>query len=132
MTLISDMAASIVSKGLATALGTDIFGFRFPSSPLNCICIIPAGGREPDLYDSSGAIDRPGMQVQVRNTDVLAAEASAEAIRRGLDLATISGYVICRTTRSRPVDVTSPDDLKADDGPAYRFSVDFILSEVRI
>lgn len=131
MTLVSDIAAKLVSSSLATALGTDIFAYRFPSSPLNAICIIPMSLKEPDPLLGSNSLDYPAFQIQVRNTNVKTAESSAEMIRTTLDYATLSGYVYIRTTRSRPVDLTNPDDLTVTGGPAYRFSVDFTTMKVR-
>jgi hypothetical protein len=131
MTLISDIAAKLIAGGFGTAFGTDIFAYQFPASPLNCVAIIPLAGQGPEHYDATGSIDFPGLQIQARNTSIKTAGEKAEAIRQALDLATIGGYVICRTTRSQPSNVTSPDDLKAGGGPVYRFSVDFVLAKAR-
>lgn len=131
MTLIPDITAALISGGFGTAFGTDIFAYQFPASPLDCVAIIPLDGLEPDHYDATGSIDYPGLQIQARNTSIKTAGEKVEAIRKALDLATIGGYVTCRTTRSQPRNVTSPDDLKAGGGPVYRFSVDFVLINVR-
>ncbi|MCK9569689.1 minor capsid protein [Candidatus Pacearchaeota archaeon] len=131
MTLISDITAALIAGGFGTAFGTDIFAYQFPVSPLNCVAIIPLAGQEPLRYDASGSIDYPGLQIQARNTSIKTAGEKAEAIRQALDLATIGGYVVCRTTRSQPSNVTSPEDLQTGGGPVYRFSVDFVLTKVR-
>jgi len=131
MTLISAITAALIAGGFGTAFGTDIFAYQFPASPLNCVAIIPLSGQEPVHYDATGSIDYPGLQIQSRNTSIKTAGENAEAIRQALDLATIGGYVICRTTRSQPSNVTGSEDLQTGGGPVYRFSVDFVLTKVR-
>ena len=130
MTLISDIAAKLVAVGYGTAIGTDIFPFLFPPSPLKCICIFPLGGRIPDEVQGDTGIDYPGFQIQVRDIDLEQAASDAEAIRLALNDTTAGNYTMF-TTRSQAIDVTSPDDLQATNGPLWRFSVDFETILVR-
>lgn len=126
MTLASDVAAKIIALGQGTALGTDIFAYRFPSSPINCVCIFLLHGYEPDEVQGSPSdgIDYPGFQIQARNTDVKAAAAKVEAIRLGLAGVAAGDYTVF-AVNSGPMDMTNPDDLAANGGPAYRFKTDF-------
>lgn len=124
MTLISDITAALISLGYATALGTDLFPWRFPPAPLACIVIIPMSGKTPREVMGADGVDFPGFQIQVRDTVELDAYNDAEAIRLDLNGSTAGNYSIF-TTRSQPSDVTSPEDLAATDGPVYRFAVDF-------
>jgi hypothetical protein len=128
MTVFSDMAAALISAGYGTAIGTDIFAYKFPGHPLIAYLILPYGGRGPDYCDQRTALDHPGFQVQVRHTTKSTAESRAEGIRAAMDLREIVGYVICRTTRSHAVDLTSPEDEALGVG---RFSIDFELLKVR-
>jgi len=132
MTLISDVAAKLIALALggATAMGTNIFAYRFPPSPINCICIFPLAGYVPDEVQGGDGIDYPGFQIQVRNASVTTAMAYCEAIRLGLNGVDAGDYTIF-TNRSLPIDLTNPDDLAANGGPAYRFSVDFETTKVR-
>jgi hypothetical protein len=124
MTLISDISAALIAGGFATALGTDLFPWRFPPAPLSCIVIIPMSGRTPREVMGADGVDFPGVQIQVRSTIELDAYNDAEAIRLALNGSTAGAYSVF-TTRSQPSDVTSPEDLAVTDGPVYRFSVDF-------
>jgi hypothetical protein len=131
MGLVEDITALLITGGFGTVYGTDIF-YRLPALPLNCVSIFLIGGPEPDYYSTNaapGALDYAGFQIQVRNTNSKTARDNAEAIRKAFDLATLSGYVILRTTRAQPIDLTNDDDLKAK---VYRFSVDFTTVKVRV
>lgn len=114
----------------------------FPLGVVNCVAIFPAAGgltghpgMGPLRYsDGSGtpqAIDTPNFQVQVRYTDPFNAFSRCEAIRQYLDENPPTGYILSKTTRSQPDDLTTPDDLALIGGPAYRFSCNFEAAKVR-
>ena len=122
MSLISDMSAALIAAGYATAEGTDLFAILFPpASQINCLCIIPLAGRVPVEVMGGAGIDYPGVQIQVRNSDLQTAIETAEAIRLAFTKTTQGEYTLY-ATRSHPVNLTNPDDIKAGQ---YRFSVDF-------
>jgi hypothetical protein len=119
-----------------------IYRMLFPSDVINCICVFPSGGGieghigiSPMHYTESdgsvGSIDLPGIQIQVRYTDPFGAFARCEAIRIWLDENNPPGYILTRTTRSQPDDLTNNNDLSMSGGPAYRFSADFSTAKVR-
>lgn len=125
MTLLAEVVAALVALGHGTALGTDIFAFRWPISPVEGVCIIPLGGGVPDeIQGSRDGVDYPGFQIQVRKKSSRMAYEKAEEIRLDLNGTDAGEYTIF-STRSSPVDITSSDDLQAGGGPFYRFSVDF-------
>lgn len=135
MTLIDDIANHLADMPAATL---PIYRMLFPPDIVNCIAIFPSGGGVggnigvgPLHYDSTGAIDYPGFQVQVRYTDPYNAYYLAEEIRKWLDQNPPTGYVICTTRRSQPDDLTNANDLSMAGGPAYRWSVDFGMLKVR-
>lgn len=130
MALVQDVAAALVAGGYATALGADLFAYNFPDLPHNAVCIIPLAGAPSDHYwhgsSGVGAIDYPGIQIQVRNVSKSVAETLAERIRIGLDGSEINNHIYCWTTRSWP------SYLGEDAGtPRHRFSVDFRLAKSR-
>lgn len=119
-----------------------IYPMQFPSDVVNCIAVFPTGGGVggsigigPTYYSSAttkpGALDYPGVQIQVRYTDPWNAFAICEAIRLWLDFNPPTGYVKCITNRPQPDDLTNAADLSLSGGPAYRWSVDFSFSKVR-
>ena len=130
MTLISDIVAGLVAIGYATAIGTDVWPNRFPSSPLKCVMIKAMPGQIPSEEMGGDGIDYPGFQIQVRDIDQEQAMLDADAIRLGLNNSTRGEYTVF-TTRSAPIDLTNPADLEATDGPVYRFSVDFDTIKIR-
>jgi hypothetical protein len=112
-----------------------VYPFQFSSDIVDCIAIFPLSGQGSTYFSDStspmGAIDRPGVQCQVRYTDPANAFVLCEAIRKWLDQNPPTGYTMLFTTRDQPQDVTSPEDLAMNGGPAYRFSCDFALTLVR-
>lgn len=121
----------LIANGYGTALGTDIWpNGHLPATPpfaVNMIAVIAMSIRPPDFYDQGNLICYPGIQVQVRNTDYELAVSMCESIRQSLHMYIPPGYVVCRTTRSRVQDVTTPEELNATSGPIYRIAVDFEL-----
>ncbi len=134
MALEDDMVSHIISLGHATALGTDIFIAPLPPSPIKAMRVKALGGPEP-TYCSSGAtptaLESLRWQLQVRDSDLQAARDLAEAVRKALDLNPPLGYWELRATVPQPVDVTSPDEQKATDGPICRYVVEFVAERVR-
>jgi hypothetical protein len=119
-----------------------IYPMQFPADVINCIAVFPTGGgvggnigvssgHFTNGSGNAGALDYPGVQVQVRYTDPHNAFAIAEDIRKWLDFNPPTGYVALATNRSIPDDLTVTSDLEMVGGPAYRFSVDFGLVKVR-
>jgi hypothetical protein len=140
VTIIEDVA-----NLLADMPGQDlpIYPILFPLDVVNCVAIFPAGGgltgypgmgpiRYAGTDNTPQAIDTPNFQVQVRYTDPFNAFARCEAIRQWLDENNPTGYIISKTTRSQPDDLTIQADLDMDGGPAYRFSVNFEAAKVRM
>jgi hypothetical protein len=127
LTLESTIAAALVSGGFGTALGTDIFVDMMPVTPLGGCLIIPLAGREPDEEQGGDGVDYPGLQIQVRGVDPVAAKAKAEAIRLAFTKLTAGDYTLS-ATRSYPTNLTGPTDLKAG---VYRFSIDFETIKIR-
>jgi hypothetical protein len=126
MTLVSDIAAALVSGGFASALGTDIFAYMWPVGMTGYL-IVPLAGRLPSEEMGGNGIDYPGFQIQTKNASLATAEANAEAVRAYLNGTTKGSYSIF-TTRSHPVHISSPEDIEAG---YYRFSVDFETILVR-
>ena len=122
----------LIALGYGTAVGKDIWPNKhLPATPpaaVNMIAVIPLSIRNPDLYDLGNMICYPGIQVQVRNLSYELAVSTLEAIRTALHMYQPPGYVICKTTRSRVNDVTTPEEINATNGPIYRVSVDFELT----
>jgi 3-mercaptopyruvate sulfurtransferase SseA len=74
-TLAEDIAAALTTAGY-----TDLRVFRFDSISVPQICIIVGGGTA--YIVSGGDIEKPNVQIQVRDADLATAEARALAIRQ--------------------------------------------------
>lgn len=79
MTLATDIAAVLTTAGYS-----NLRAYRFDSSSVDQICIIPGGGRKDLVFSSDGSgsadIARPNVQIQVRDADLATAENRALAI----------------------------------------------------
>lgn len=82
MGLEEDIAASLATQGIGT-VGTDIFTGTLPSSPQNCVAVIPTGGIR--LREDLNAIKRPSFQVVARNARWNLGMDKAELIFTALD-----------------------------------------------
>jgi hypothetical protein len=133
-----------ICNKLADMPGQDlpVYPFLFPMDVVNCVAIFPAGsglssipGTGPLYYakDGSkpGAIDTPNIQIQCRYTDPANAFVRCRAIQEWIDFNPPTGYLILKSSRSQPDNLTSPEDLAMVGGPAYRFSCNYECAKVR-
>jgi len=112
LTLASDIAAVLTASGYR-----DIRAYRFDSSTVPQICIIPGGGSA--YIVSGGDIEKPNVQIQVRDADLATAEARALAIRTLLHKnESISGTVTCIWDGRAP-------DYWQDANNIHIFSIEF-------
>lgn len=112
MTLATDIAAVLTTGGY-----TNIRAYRFDSSTVPQICIIPGGGSA--YIVSGGDIERPNVQIQVRDADLATAEARVLAIRTLLHKSeSISGAVTCIWDGRAP-------DYWIGDNNYHIFSIEF-------
>lgn len=86
--IMTDVAAKIVSLGLGTAVGTDVFKGQMPDTPDVCIGVHAYGGAAPD--DVLG-VEYPKFQLEVRSTSPEAAYAKAYGLMKGF-------YALTNTT----------------------------------
>jgi len=83
----AEIVRAIISNGLATALGTDIFigtSAKLPTQTL-VITVIATGGLGRDITHNGDNYERPSCQVAVRARSYVAARDRAVAIWRALD-----------------------------------------------
>lgn len=135
MTLIETLANWLADM---PGLSLPIFPMQFSSTIKNCIGIFPTGGGVqgnigvgPGYFSDGGvlnAFDYPGAQVQVRYENPNDAFLICEQIRLWLDMNPPTGYLMIKTNRSQPDDLTSTSDAEAD---IYRFSCEFSFIKVR-
>ena len=117
-TLIEDIAAALTAAGY-----TDLRAYRFDSSKTDQICIIQGGGSA--YIVTGGDIEKPNIQIQVRDNNLANAEAKAEAIKVLLhknDSITDTVAVIW--------DGRAPD-YWADDNGLHIFSIEFKVTKCR-
>ncbi len=112
MTFASDIAAVLTAAGYS-----NLRAYRFDSSTIPQICIIPGGGSA--YIVSGGDIEKPNVQIQVRDADLATVEARAQAIKNLLHKSeAISGTVTCIWDGRAP-------DYWIDDNGLHIFSIEF-------
>ncbi len=112
MTLASDIAAVLTAAGY-----TNLRAYRFDSSTVPQICIIPGGGSS--YIVSGGDIEKPNVQIQIRDADLATAEARAIAIRDLLHKKDdLTGTVTCVWDGRAP-------DYWVDENGLHIFSIEF-------
>ena len=79
--MLTEIAAYLVSKNIGT-LGTDLFAAFMPDKPDNCVALFEYAGQPMELTmgDSDPVLERPGLQVKVRNTDYQTGKAKIDDI----------------------------------------------------
>ncbi len=79
MSLLEEIMDYLIAEGVATAVGTDIFGGFAPANTLLGLAITETGGFEGErTHDVPGvAYERPTFQVRAWEKDYLAARAKA-------------------------------------------------------
>lgn len=77
--LLDDIAGKLEEAGIGT-IGTNIFKGELPDQPDNCIALFEYAGSPPELTHDGKEIERPGLQVRVRNKGYAAGRAKAESV----------------------------------------------------
>lgn len=78
--MLDDIEKYLISKGVATVTGIDIFKGGLPEEPDDCISLQQYGGEPPDTL----GYEKPGLQIFVRSASYLAAKAKAKKIDKAL------------------------------------------------
>ena len=118
MTLISNIATVLTNAGLS-----NIKAYRFDSSSVPQICIIPGGGSVDMISSTDGGSSndfaRPTLQIQIRDSDLATAESRAHAIIALLHRSkSVSGCISVAWDGRTP-------DYWADDNGLHIFSIEF-------
>ncbi len=112
MSLVEDIGAALTSAGYS-----NLRYWRFDSSSVDQICIIPFGGTA--YIVSGGDIEHPNLQIQVRDAVLKTAHDRAAAIKTLLHKNTaISNQVFMHCDRPTP-------DYWTDENDLHVFSVEF-------
>lgn len=118
--MMRDVAGKIVSLGLGTAIGTDLFLGQMPDSPDVCVGVHAYGGAAPD--DVTGC-EYPKFQLQVRSTSPETAYAKAYGLMKGLhslrSVALGTTLYHCITADSDPI------PIGADGRGRWTYTVNF-------
>jgi hypothetical protein len=119
MTLAEDVAAALTAAGYS-----NLRAFRFDHSTASQICIIPFGGSQEKIFSTDGRggsdIQRPRVQIQVRDADLATAEARANAIIALLHRGTVANCIsVIWDGREK--------DYWQDDNSRHVFSIEFLV-----
>ena len=117
MSIVEDISAALVAGGYSNTRA-----YRFDSSTIPQICIIPGGGTVDMIASTDGRgthdLTRPNVQIQVRDASLATVDARAKAIITLLHRAPLSGYVACWWNGRQP-------DMRVDENNLYIFSIEF-------
>lgn len=121
--LLENLAAYLVTQGICSKEGSDLFIGTFPETDGNAVKLEQTGGIEPDKYLP---IQQPTVQAMVRNSSYSDGLDKMTAIydalhRKGDDLALESGGVDVMTCFA----LQEPYHLGQDDNSRHLFVVNF-------
>lgn len=127
MSMLTEAAARLVSEGVCTAVGTDLFIQQVPATPNLCTMIFQYTGRPPERLHSGVGDDMPGLQVRTRAAagDIGAGEARAKAAQNALE--TISNESLSGTTWKECVPQGSPAPIGEDDDHRPEWTQNFAI-----
>ena len=128
--MLTEIAAYLAAKGIGT-LGTDLFAAFMPDQPNNCIALFEYAGSPMELTmgDDDPVLERPGLQVKVRNTDYQTGKAkiddTVDALH-GLANQTLSNtrYLLIKANQS-------PESMGLDANWRSEFVVNFSVLKER-
>lgn len=130
MALLDEIATYLEDKNVGT-VGTDLFMGFMPDKPDNCVALFEYAGEPMELTMGSGdpTLERPGLQVRVRNTSYSAARSKIEDVVdafHGLANQTLSGtrYLLIKANQS-------PESLGLDQNNRSEFVVNFSVLKER-
>ena len=121
MTVGYELVTYLISKGVGTVLGTDIFVGSLPATPDACVCLYEAGGLASEHGFSVDGVDKetPTVQILCRGVahDWSTPRALAETAYRALaeiQATTLSGVFYEMVTPIQP-----PFKLKQDENDRF-------------
>lgn len=84
--MLTEIAAYLVSQGVCTGIGTDLFIQEVPMEPDLMTAVFQYAGDPPGLTFDGAAEDNPGLQVRTRAAlgDLASGEARAKAAQTAL------------------------------------------------
>lgn len=127
--LLDDIATYLAGKNLGT-VGTDIFKGFYPDQPDNCISLFEYAGSPTELtMCGSPTLERPGLQVRVRDKDYSAGRARIGRVvdyLHGLAGTTLGStrYLLIRANQS-------PESMGTDANNRSEFVVNFSIIKER-
>ncbi len=125
------MLDDIRARLIATSVGTtaNIFIGEMPDTPDACICLYEYAGSPPDLTHDGQEIEKPGLQVKVRNVSWLTGREKMESVLTTLNKTanttlTATRYLFIRANQS-------PQCLGRDASRRWEWVVNFSIQKVR-
>lgn len=127
--LLDDIASYLASFGVGT-VGTDIYKGFMPDQPDNLVALFEYAGSPTELtMCDSPTLERPGLQVRVRNISYAAGRAKIEAI---VDILHGLGNTVLGSTRYLLIRANqSPESLGLDANNRSEFVVNFSVLKER-
>lgn len=127
--LLEELASCLVTAGLGT-LGTDLFLGYQPDTPDVCVSLHETGGLAPRYITNAPwpSVERPSVQVFVRDPLYLAARSRLSAIARTLNALTNTSVQGARYLSVRPLQ--APISLGRDGNQRAQLVINFTCERV--
>lgn len=126
MTVLTDIGTYLDGQSASITLSTNFFYSLLPETPDNCVALISEGGPSP-LFTmgttNTPTIERPQIQLLVRNTSYATGEALIDALYR--ILTAISNQSLSGTTYLRVEAMSFPALIERDQSKRVLFSCNF-------
>ena len=132
MSLLTDIGGYLDTSSASLTLGTNFFYSLMPESPDNCVAIYQEGGTSPiSTLGSNNAhvIERPQLQILVRNTSYESAESLAYTLF--VTLTSIVNQSISGNTYLRVEALGSPTLINRDNNKRSVLSCNFDVQRLK-
>lgn len=126
--MLNDIGTYLQTAGVGT-LTTNLFLGMLPATPDNCVAVFEYAGLQPDLAHDGAEVEKPGLQVWVRNTSYATGRANCDLVIRALHPTAnktigASFYQLIRV-------IQSPIPLGQDCNDRHEWSINFEVKKER-
>lgn len=127
MSMLTEIAARLVSEGVCTAVGKDLFIMHRPATPDLCTMLYQYAGSPPERTHSGPGDDHPSLQVRTRAPSgaFAAGEARAKAVQDAIQ--DICNETLTSTTWKQCVPQGSPESIGVDEGHRPEWTQNFAI-----
>ena len=124
--LLEDIGQYLQSNAVGI-VGTDIFYGYLPNSPDDCIVLFEYAGEPSEYAHDGSSVEKPGLQVRVRNVSYSSGRSKIDQIKNVLNL--ITNRVVGETFYLSIIANQSPIGLGRDTQGRSEFVINFSIKK---